>query len=148
MPRDPANSPPDADAAVEKVLEWLRGGMGETVPVEDSRLPDPLPQGAAWQILYFVGGAVGGPPYRSPEADATLTFQVTSCGRTAGQARKAAKRARGLFCDRDERGRAVHELDLTEIGLEVSDRGLAGGLGHVDYEGGIFTVVEQFYIAV
>jgi hypothetical protein len=135
---------PDFDPIVEWFRHLLYQGTGRGVG--DSEAPDGRP--FPYAVVHLIGATFDGPGLYAPDADAAISFQVDSVGRTVKSARWLSDRARLTVLARDS-GSFQVKLD-PPAGYEIVDRSEDGG-PQAPSPGGnqsdrLWTVSERFVI--
>jgi hypothetical protein len=145
---------PDLRPFCDWMIALLLTGTGKPVGDHDvPTLPEPPPGQAEspYCIVYSIdGGGFSGPALFAPNADAELMFQVTSAGRTRGQAQWMSDMVRRTVLARSSTGFWVSQANPT--GWVVADRRPDGPTPGVDVEGSaphrVFSVPERFVVCV
>lgn len=96
-----------------------------------------------YSVLYpYVEGALTGPAFAAPEADARRSFQVTCVGRRSDQAEALMDRVRSAILGRKSDSSFLNAISVT--GMRVIGRESLGGPGQGDRSDDRYTIVERF----
>jgi hypothetical protein len=111
------------------------------------RDPEQIPR-PPYGILYSLpGGAISGPGFHDPDADATFIYQVTSVGEDETGATWMRDKTAEALIGRNGDGQFLHPLDVGE-GYTCMFRRSEGGSPGGEPTGGIVSVAERFAIGV